>query len=283
VTWTEISAKHNISSADALKMMAEISQLGQRGAGLLSEENRAVLLSQQEKITRNLPKELQQTGGAEIMRSLSASPASDQQKAMFMNQWLTPEGGLNDEGRKLATRIFKPAQLARLEEEYGPQSGLIISKLMAESGAGAGAARVGLSSRLEAAGVPKAFIPYNLHMNEREYALGAPAWRGKGWEDIMPSLLKADEDKLKPKVKGPEEAGEIELAKYQEVVTRLSGLTQQTANALQDLNKAYEKAKREFVNTADKTRNEILNMNKPVDPALTPFKPLINIFRTHRE
>ena len=248
--WTEISAKHGISSADSLRTMAEVSQTAQRGANILTAENRIATLSYQERITRALPPELQQQGG-KIAAGLMAGPTSDIQRVQFMNQFMNREGQLTPEAEKLAGDVFGEKQLGNLKEAYGGFAPTIISRRLAESGRGSMESKIKLARQYKAMGLPNAMIADQLGMDKLDFANLLPSLNLPDFAAPVKDITQRDQTEVRAR---GNEAMEMELSKLGEVQKRLSGLTVESAEALRDFSDALGLWTKSVINAGDKFR-----------------------------
>jgi hypothetical protein len=262
--WTQIGAQNNISSSDSLRIMAEVSQMGQRGLNILTAENRTGMLQTAKSITEGLPREMRQTGATNIMQELTAAPKGDRQKAMFMAQFLGSNGKLTPESDKLAQRLLKD-QYANIKKTYGEYSDYTIARVLADSGAGSMEARISMDAAtpnvpapLKESLIGMSPLNYaNLKVAQAKPGFGERIQLGTGAGEINPSLP----------VGGLQEQHEIALSMLREVQERSSALTAETAETFRNMAVSVDDMKKKIINWADETKNIFFDwvIGKPGD------------------
>jgi hypothetical protein len=256
--WTELTYKNGISSTDSLRIMAEVSQMGQRGLNILSAENRTGILQHQNQIIQGLPRELQQSGGVGIMQELTAAPKGDRQKAQFMSQFLGANGKLNPKADELAKHLLK-GQYDNIKKTYGEYADYTIAQILAESGSGSMEARLSMDTNMKEGGVGAPLRQMFTGMSPLNYANLQGAMGPKGLTDRV--QLGTGVSPLEANIGKDKVTGEMILQgiKFQEVEKVLSGMSTETAINLKKMSLDTENMSKHVIKAVDDMKNNFFH------------------------
>jgi hypothetical protein len=256
--WTSKTASFGFSSTESLQKMAEISQKGLQGTNILSHPALVSLLSMDERARQGLSPELKRGGGNAALGALGAEAQGDTQRVLMMNQFLGADGNLSKEGLATANEAFTPEQVEKVLRRGGKFAGTMIAEALTHTDLGKTRARALGIQQMDKAGFggAQAMLAWSSGHGFVDDALAYDAAMTPGFLDKNMALGKGDPSGTQVNGIHTGDSAEDSLAKYAQVVTRLSGLTAATAETMQRLDQATTKASRELVNFADYMRNQ---------------------------
>jgi hypothetical protein len=256
--WTSKTASFGFSSTESLQKMAEISQRGMQGTNILTQPALVSLLSMDERARQGLSPELKRGGGDAAMRALGAEAQGDTQRVLMMNQFLGADGNLSKEGWDTAIEALGPQQVEKILRRGGKFGGTMVAETLTHTALGKTRARALGYQQMDKAGFggAQAMLAWSSGQGFGDDALAYDAAMTPGFMDKNMALGKGDPSGTHVGGTHTGDSAEESLAKYAQVVSRVSGLTAATAETMQRLDQAATKASRELVNFADYMRNQ---------------------------
>lgn len=273
--WTSKTAQFGFTSNESLQKLAEVGQKGMMGTNTLTMSAQTSLLSMDARARAGLPPELQRGGADSALGHLASDPNGETQRVLMMNQFLGADGNLNAEGEATAQKAFG-AQLPIMKRQWGAAAGTMIAFQLSKTNLGKTRSRALGYQQMAGNGMGGAVA--GMLLGDASDPLGTAMGQNAA---MSPDFLKdiGTLGDLAGTPTGADAKGlhrgdswEQEAARYAQVVTRLSGLTNQTAETFARLDAAATKLNRTIVNFADSIRNDDRSWSIPyIGPYLSAF------------
>ena len=251
--WTSKTAQFGFSSNESLQKMAEISQKGMQGTNILTQPAAVSLMSMDFKARQGLSPALQRGGGDAAMGALGAEAQGETQRVLMMNQFLGADGNLSEEGWATANKAFGSEQVAAVMKRGGKMGGTMIAEALTHTSLGKTRGRALTLQQMDKAGFggAQAMLAMGSGQGFVADAMGYDAAMRPGFlEDDKSMGTSTATDRFR----GVENNEEEELARVSQVIKRLSSMTAESANALQNLALSTHKVTSEMGNFADQLR-----------------------------